>query len=139
VTSPPCPRTFGANCRSSVCCRSADGVAPKKATFPARLWQLPGEGIRIVTRFLLLLTTCVAVSPALALDQRRPPCPATEVAPGVKMRTGGCPMMFLPADHDPDSATRSRANEAPGPWLRSAEPSQGPGLPVRQSDGSLRP
>lgn len=90
-------------------------------------------------RVLLLLTACIAVSPALALDQRKPPCAATEVAPGVKMRTGGCPMMFLPADHDSAPTVRSRGGDIPGPWYRPPEPVQGQALPVRQSDGFIRP
>ena len=96
-------------------------------------------GSRVVTRLLLLLTTCVAVSPALALDQRKPPCPATEVAPGVKMRTGGCPMMFMPVEHEAPPSAFMRGVDAPGPWQRSSEPPPGPAMPVRQSDGFIRP
>lgn len=92
-----------------------------------------------MTRLLLLLTTCVAVSPALALDQRQPPCPATEVAPGVKMRTGGCPMMFMPVEHAPPPSPHMRSADTPGPWQWTNAPPSGQGLPVRQPDGFIRP
>lgn len=92
-----------------------------------------------MTRLLLMLTTCVAVSPALALDQRKAPCPATEVAPGVKMRTGGCPMMFMPVEHAPPPSPFMRSVDAPGPWQRPNEPAPGAAMPIRQSDGLIRP
>jgi hypothetical protein len=92
-----------------------------------------------VTRLLMLLTACVAVTPVLALDRARPPCPATEVAPGVKMRTGGCPMMFLPMDHEPTRDRPGTSPDASGPWMRGAELPAGPAMPVRQTDGLIRP
>ncbi|WP_293865005.1 hypothetical protein [uncultured Alsobacter sp.] len=92
-----------------------------------------------MTRVLLLLTTCVAVSPALALDQRKPACPATEVAPGVKMRTGGCPMMFVPVEHAPPTSLRAISGDVPGPWTRAAEPPSVPTAPQHRADGLIHP
>jgi hypothetical protein len=92
-----------------------------------------------VKRVVLLMAACAAALPAVALDRNRPPCPATEVAPGVKMRTGACPMMFLPAEQDTSRDTFARPSDVPGPWSRAAEPQLAPAMPVRQTDTVIRP